>query len=235
METLMKEVLVRERLDATVSLDKTEQAILSQAWDKLGYSPRDAATQKARSDKEAAVVFTKLGIEPFSQSSVDKYKQQMLDEMNFWWNVSDFFSDNWGAAIMVISAIAAIGSIATVFFAHFGDNKPWFFGSIPFMIAVPLVTVAAITMIYLACKHFIRYEWNWTEISAYKDKIPAFALMRAMAVRGEYPSAGFWVEHLRERSSEPMNVDPFLVVNIGGSFYYVDVWDEPKFEGRRVV
>jgi hypothetical protein len=70
--------------------------------------------------------------------------------------------------------------------------------------------------------------WRETSISYYENPIPEFVLERAIQLR-EYLGirADFFIEDFRK------DPDPFLVMLYEGLRYYIDVWDEPKFEGRR--
>lgn len=69
--------------------------------------------------------------------------------------------------------------------------------------------------------------WTSTALESYDYPVPEFVLLRACELKEELPLAKFEVEYMR--------VDPFLVMVYGSKRYYIDVWDEPKFEGRRTV
>jgi hypothetical protein len=73
------------------------------------------------------------------------------------------------------------------------------------------------------------HQWVSSRIEKYASPIPEFALSRAIELKEELPHATFEVDFLQA------NPDPFLVMVYGGIRYYIDVWDEPKFEGRRSV
>lgn len=81
-----------------------------------------------------------------------------------------------------------------------------------------------------------RPSWECTEISRYPDPIPEFVLNKAVQIKKALPTCELVIEHLTETK------DPFLIVQTRMPYkypptqpterYYVEVWDEPKFEGR---
>jgi len=90
------------------------------------------------------------------------------------------------------------------------------------------------------------YRWKRYELGAlgtgvfhphYLEPIPAFVLSHALEIKARLPYARFFVDAIADRHElERIRVvDPFLVVEHDGNEYYIDVWDEPKFEGRRIL
>lgn len=93
-----------------------------------------------------------------------------------------------------------------------------------------------------AAKDASRYEWdtftapNWArrKISEYKEPIPEFVLAKAIQIKKALPECQIMIEFLTNA------LDPFLVVQSAtantwddpAERYYVEVWEEPKFEGR---
>lgn len=74
------------------------------------------------------------------------------------------------------------------------------------------------------------YHWDSLELRYYHQPVPEFALSRALELSEALPGASFYVEHTTDA-----HPDPFMVMYYQGMKFYVDVWDEPSFEGRRVV
>lgn len=77
--------------------------------------------------------------------------------------------------------------------------------------------------------------WRIAKIEEYKQPIPEFVIAKAIQIKERLPEVRIYVESLE---SHP---DPFLIVGIGATdydqdkpkeHYYVEVWAEPKFEGR---
>ena len=69
-------------------------------------------------------------------------------------------------------------------------------------------------------------SWQKTELSQYDQPIPEFVLDKAVRIKEALPEVQFNVQHL----SDP-KADPFLIAILGKEVYYVDAWDEPRFEG----
>jgi hypothetical protein len=76
-------------------------------------------------------------------------------------------------------------------------------------------------------KHYkFRVAWSMTDITKYKKPIPEFVLQKALEIKDVVPYVSFKVDEL---SYQPMP-DPFLVAELEQERYYIEVWDEPKFE-----
>lgn len=71
-----------------------------------------------------------------------------------------------------------------------------------------------------------RYRWNTLSIQQYEKPIPEFVLAKAIQIKHALPKVSLTVEYVR------FDKDPFLVATFGGQKRYVEVWNEPKFEGR---
>lgn len=76
------------------------------------------------------------------------------------------------------------------------------------------------------------YINNWTRcaLNKYARPVPEFALSRAIEIKREIPDVTFEIEELVTQ-----RIDPFLIMRYGNEVHYLDVWDEPGFEGRRTV
>jgi len=86
-------------------------------------------------------------------------------------------------------------------------------------------------------EYFMGPSWEKTAISKYKEAIPEFVVNKAAQIKRALPECEVWIRHLTE------DRDPFLEVTLGkadewsaagngSERYFVEVWDEPKFEGR---
>lgn len=73
-------------------------------------------------------------------------------------------------------------------------------------------------------------SWNRVGIAEYVKAIPEFVVRKAIQIKEALPQVQIFVEELRR------DPDPFLVICFEGENYfeeyYVEVWEEPKFEGR---
>ncbi len=74
----------------------------------------------------------------------------------------------------------------------------------------------------------VRVEWGWTQIGRYEKPIPEFVLNKAVTLKREIPMVELFIEEVKK---VPLR-DPFLVAVLGKERFYLEVWNEPKFEGR---
>lgn len=72
---------------------------------------------------------------------------------------------------------------------------------------------------------FSAASWQHTELSIYKQPIPEFVIRKAIQIKDALPEVQFFIHHL----SEP-KADPFLIARLGEEIYYIEAWDEPRFE-----
>ena len=77
---------------------------------------------------------------------------------------------------------------------------------------------------------YTRGQWCAYALAQYSRAVPEFAISRAIELKRELPDAQFFVEEI-----VTSRIDPFMYMVCGGETYYLDVWDEPGFEGRRTI
>lgn len=70
--------------------------------------------------------------------------------------------------------------------------------------------------------------WNRTEISHYHKPVPEHVINKAVQLKRELPNVNLFIEELGDRRVK----DPFMVARLGKEQFYIEVWEEPKFEGR---
>lgn len=75
--------------------------------------------------------------------------------------------------------------------------------------------------------YFSEAGWTKTALPAYKQPVPEFVLDKAIRIKEKVPDVQFHVQHMREAKA-----DPFLVAHLNSEIYYIEAWDEPRFEGR---
>lgn len=75
------------------------------------------------------------------------------------------------------------------------------------------------------------WEWQKVNLKDYKKPIPEFVLRKALQIKEKCPGVTFFVYELIKRERQ-INGDPFLAVCCGNDGYFVEVWDEPKFETK---
>ena len=71
-----------------------------------------------------------------------------------------------------------------------------------------------------------RYVWSATSFQNYNKPIPEFVLAKAIQLKQALPQVSLTIHHVTR------DLDPFLVASFGGVTHYIEVWNEPKFEGR---
>jgi hypothetical protein len=73
-------------------------------------------------------------------------------------------------------------------------------------------------------------KWQRTDLRFYRKQIPEETLALAIQIKQAEPQACFYVHTISDKDP-----DPFLSVCYDDqeeSFYYISVWDEPKFTGK---
>lgn len=123
------------------------------------------------------------------------------------------------------------------------------------LMVLPALAVASWAfLMYLRHKPAYRLDAAWKKstlnskeyvpghFQGYEAPIPAFALQRMLSLKSELPEVTFSVEQLEStktdlntQRAEKRPPDPFLIATFRDISAYIDVWDEPKFEGRRTV
>jgi hypothetical protein len=86
----------------------------------------------------------------------------------------------------------------------------------------------------------LQATWKRTDIDRYKRIIPEFALRKAVMIKEACPDAvievdALVIERVRtydSHASSTSDPDPFLVASLGAERYYIEVWDEKKFEDK---
>lgn len=68
-------------------------------------------------------------------------------------------------------------------------------------------------------------KWTPTLLQEYEHPVPEFVLDKAIRIKEALPGVVFHVQHL-----EDPKADPFLVASFEKEIYYIEAWDEPKFE-----
>lgn len=71
-----------------------------------------------------------------------------------------------------------------------------------------------------------RHRWVLQYLSTYRLPVPEFALRKALQVAKAVPDCELYVEFIENVPAG----DPFLVAELGTERYWLEVWDEPKFE-----
>jgi hypothetical protein len=225
--------------------------VLAAAAVKLNYKP----TVLTDEERTVAIALEELGIEPLDRRSVDaykKYQKQKIEAKGSSRFVRYMHSahriDFWdGQTVVGVIGVGIIVSavLTGAILAGIEDKPPlkhpMFFAGC----GIWLLSLMAAWVVCMVARHkncfTITGNWYTTPIEGYRHAIPEFVLERAMQIKIRLPEANFVVEWLGEEthnvptSYKPNPPDPFLAMNYGSIGLYLDVWDEPKFEGRRTV
>ena len=78
--------------------------------------------------------------------------------------------------------------------------------------------------------YFTAASWQKTSLEGYDMPIPEFVIDKALRIKEAVPRVNFYVQHL----SDP-KADPFLIAVLDKEIYYIEAWNEPRFEGRDYV
>jgi hypothetical protein len=70
-------------------------------------------------------------------------------------------------------------------------------------------------------------KWTPTLLTQYEHPVPEFVLDKAIKIKELLPEVQFHVQHL-----EDPKADPFLIASLGKEIYYIEAWDEPRFEEK---
>lgn len=73
--------------------------------------------------------------------------------------------------------------------------------------------------------YFVAATWSHTELSNYEKPIPEFVIDKAVRIKELLPEVTFRIQHMNDPKA-----DPFLVAILGKEIYYIEAWDEPRFE-----
>lgn len=133
------------------------------------------------------------------------------------------------------------------------DHMSW--ATMRYVMALPSLAVATWGgLLWARHKAAIAVNASWRRIPVlatidvrneplgYVEAIPPFAIQRMISLKKELPETTFYVDQLDSYINElntekavKLPSDPFLIATFRGVSAYIDVWDEPKFEGRRQV
>jgi hypothetical protein len=176
-------------------------------WDTL-HAPRLIA--------ELRKTLRALDIQPFSSASVENYKRQTRKRLNR----KATFVCLTGLSFLALAVFLLVNALRNY---ELVNDWRWLVGfAASFM--------AGGVMLY--CSSEMRWKWQGVWLSDYRRPIPEFVLETACRISDHMPQARFWIGEL-VRGQEAR--DPFLVVQAGTSdtvreTYYVEVFEEPRFE-----
>lgn len=237
--------------------------LLHEAARLLGYTPkalleRQQNLTRVVNERALAQALTALDIEPFNLASVQAYKAKKLKAALSeaspaflrWMHRSGQRSYDMRRGEMtvfitfIVSLVVSLATIiATAVWA--GETHLWLFRSYPAWAWAffGMWGLHGLLMLARHCPaHDVQASWNVHNVGNYGEAIPDFAVQRMLSLTKELPGVTFSIEQLNAskhqygvEKHEPLPPDPFLIGTYKGISVYLDVWDEPAFEGRRSV
>ena len=213
-ETLKREPIVVGPVDVSREFKETVVTPLFEECGKLLHylTPEERARQIRESERRLQLALMELEIEPFSASSVRKYKR-----------IKSFaFNLPKRAVLTVLFGIAALALRAAIGdLLNQEDGLKWL-GLFMLFIIIGGVIVAVLEP----------WKWQRSDLSDYSETVPEFVLARALEVRKKCNTVQIEVRYLAKDllESRAPTVDPFLVASVGSVEYYLEVWDEPGFK-----
>jgi hypothetical protein len=229
--------------------------LLERAKNVLSYSPsavteREAEAKRRADEITVAKALDSLEIQPFDAAKVSNYQAMMVKKAQakgasaF---VRAMHRTNPGKSIVVLGCVAWIlGLLVWVITLASLSGPSHIAHQVDLLRALEGIgCVFAAWVVCMVARHkravIYSARWDSSYISNYRRPIPDFALERALQVKAALPEANFYVQELTESTNiqhtefKPAPPDPFLVMDYRGVQLHLDVWNEPKFEGRRTV
>ncbi len=248
--------------DPNPEIEAMRQNLAKRAKDVLGYGLFGDHLRKKEEQKNAdslVQALVELEIEPLDTKEVEAYQknqrklknreafsdlpwyakfvelwEKMAEKIFIKYSPSD---DNVDRECAVFFLSGLIGTIAEIIALV---ERNWILAAIVFPFTFFFVSffVATACLKVAESKGIKVKEWGWNSLTfdgceKQKIEIPEFAIDTAIRVKERIPAAQVSVDALM--STERLLGDPFLVVQHGESRYYLEVWNESKFEGRRTA
>jgi hypothetical protein len=227
-----------ERMDTSViqkinSVSDLRRELAAKAAEKLGYSRMKLAMNTGRPLLAALIG---LGITPFSQASVEEYKASK-ERTGIYSGTKE-----WIAILCasIVSAPLALFMWTRQFFllGHMDAFQTVLYVAACVAVSITAVVFTLVTIFnadnLLGHGHRTVSSWETQWLNYFPGDIPDHVLSKALEIKESVPAAGLKIEYLSTRMEHnpapAPDPDPFLVVSLDGESYYVDVWDEKKYE-----
>lgn len=221
--------------------------------DLLGYKlPDDVVEQYQTSDRkqdssnEIRDALGELDDPPFTNASVYRYKKAQATAA-IPWREKLVVCALWCAAALAMTACAT--GLMTAAFWVIGPTT-LFASKVAGVITLFTFAVVCISLLtaFLATRwEFSQGEWDYktTEatwstysLAGYEHPVPEFAMQTAVDLKDRFPATEFHIEQLTvTEKHHPLALsDPFLVVELPDkSLHYLEVWNEPEFDAKRIA
>jgi hypothetical protein len=255
MQTKLVRGEVSKAVDPLLFEEESRVDLAKQAKTLLGYEKlhdqiafKNNTIKKIEKAVEAAkVAFANVGLEPLTDQSVQLYKAKKVHwetRKCFWRNFCN--SERGIQAMTAFPVTAVLGAVvfglsimitdpnhlsAYRFFDRIGPVY-FSFCALSFLMW-PVIAASR----YATKKTAYTFSWARRDLRHCNDEVPLFAVSHAVALKKELPTADFQVESFTRNGYQCRSVvfDPFLIMNLDGIEFYIDVWNEPKYEARKTV
>lgn len=211
-------LLEREAITVQDPTPELNLELAEEAARVLGYAKLKKTLAARKLIGELAEVLNQLDIQPFSRDSVERYKAEEPDAADLT-DVPEFFKRHRKLARIFLWLIPLWGGLSMI-----GIAGGWL---ISWQLAV--ASLASILLLLAkGCEFDDRLAalfptWERVLLPDYQEEVPLHVLEKAVAIKKQLPGADFYIEQRAK--------DPFLIVKCGEEEYYVEVWQELRFEG----
>jgi hypothetical protein len=232
-EKSMATTLPRINFKEPIQVDKARAELALAANEKLGYSQLAKAIAMPT---EFLFKLRLLDIQPFVSSKVEAYKKSK--------ERTGMYSGTRNCLLSLATFVLCIGAFVTGMVGG-GPGSPssvvwsplhYGFNAIVFVcILIALVATFRTFVIDELWGSGNRKTLRWirTSLQRYEGCIPEFVLSKALQIKTAVPEVRFEIEQLiqqEEHKPAQPRPDPFLIVSLGNESYYIEVWDEKKYE-----
>lgn len=203
--------LTRERVKPDELVDFTD--LWKEAREKLGYDVVKRQSDRSKLRAKLLKALDDAGVKPFTTESVERYKNRRMG-----WDADDKICVGMlSAGILVFGLLAWI--VGIVFIS---------------VILWCVVALGGMALLGAFVKLFSKKQWTSILLSSYDRPVPEFAIQTALDMRKHFrpvSKLNFWIVEEAETH------DPFLVVGVDGldEWFYLEVWNEPGFDKKRIV
>jgi hypothetical protein len=184
----------------------------------LGYAKLKKTLAAEKGIGELASVLNRLDIQPLSRESVERYKAEEPDAAELS-DAPEFFRRHRKLARIFLWLIPVWGVLSVIGIAA-GWLISWQLGVVSLASILLLLTKGCEFDDSLAAMF---PTWERVPLPEYQDDVPLHVLEKAIAIKKQLAAAEFYVEQRAK--------DPFLIVKCDEDEYYVEVWQEARFEG----
>lgn len=197
-----------------------------EAHSLLGYSRLRLERVKTRRREALQRTLIDRDIRPFTRASVEAYKKSCE------WAAHRRLAETamWTSAVSILVCFAAMAVL--IFAALFWFTSIAFYAALTVLIGTILASACGV----IQSRYGRERKWTMKKLSEYTEPVPEFALQTAVDVKQAHPEVEFYVCTLEENR---LVVDPFLVLRVRDGHetrdYYLEVWNEADFHGRRLA